>query len=424
MGKRGHGAVERRVRGVDDLPSAGRQGRVGHRHQACGVRPRAARIVDRDVDRIRAKIGVDVRTGHLVLLRRGVERHRADRGLAVAPGDRGPVLSRAGQGDRVAESGHRARKSRAFRCRQAAGAHCGQGQVGDRGGPGADGHQAGRIGNKDLDAVVAGVGVGVASTDLELPCCAVVAHRAGGFAAVAPVDFRAIVPGRIQTAIIGKRGHDAADRGLAFGPREVHTGRRPGERGDDVECLPGEVAVARPRAAQRIAAGIDDRVVVDEVQSQRAGAGHAAHIDNVACPPAGHRINRSRHSGARQHEIGRGHAVDGLIERDVPLQAVAVGGRGTDASDRRDHRRGGVDQEDLVSRKGTLRSGGRQDRDDRVSGIVVDRPAVQNQGVGARIIQGQALVSGLHGVAEGQGRGSAPADVLRVDRRCARGKLQ
>ena len=96
---------------------------------------------------------------------------------------------------------------------------------------------------------------------------------------------------------------------------------------DGVNRSAGEVAIAHAGSAERIAGGIDDRIVIDQVQSQRAVAGagidgHDVHI--VRAEDAANRAAGDRSRGY-QEKVGLVHARDILTERDSELNAGGIG---------------------------------------------------------------------------------------------------
>ena len=84
-----------------------------------------------------------------------------------------------------------------------------------------------------------------------------------------------------------------------------------GRRAIDGVDLTGEVAVAGARSAERIAGAVDDRVVVGEIESERAVAGAGAGGHGVAGAAAGDvRDCGAAEASGGEREVGAVHAGD------------------------------------------------------------------------------------------------------------------
>src|SRR5439155_1178280 len=137
-------------------------------------------------------------------------------------------------------------------------------------------------------------------------------------------------------------GHVAGGKvrnGLAENHREVDGGcrRRVALAAGLVDChsgrgfvdgidLAGEIAVADSSPAEDIVSGILDRVVVGEVEADRAIASASVHGDGVSGTATAHTGDRSAGDAAgREGEIGAVHAADALAEGDRKLKTGGVG---------------------------------------------------------------------------------------------------
>ena len=252
--------IDRQRRALDED-----RGAICDRERAArrGLRP--ADAIDRDHDRERPEILVGFRAEHGIGRAR-LGDHRAERGRAVPPGDRGRQVGRERLGVRVGEDGHLAdeRIGRGWQGRREGGR---QRRVGDRRLGHGRGREPGlRVGDRDRHDAVAEtvvdlrgrheIAAGRASRDG--------LDRALGRGAVAPVDRGREVRGRERHARRERR-HGLVNRRTLIG-RQVHALRR--ERLDVDREIHG-VDQRRVRALKHLGTDVDR---ADE--PRRGGHGH------------------------------------------------------------------------------------------------------------------------------------------------------
>ena len=109
--------------------------------------------------------------------------------------------------------------------------------------------------------------------------------------------------------------------------------------------LAREVAVAGAGAAKRVAGDIDDRVVVDQVESDGPVTGRRCGHGVDGRPAGDGRDGGRDRAGVGEAEVGRVDAGDGHREGDRPGERIRIGRRGAHADDRAHRRRRCADRE-------------------------------------------------------------------------------
>src|SRR5205823_4437311 len=106
--------------------------------------------------------------------------------------------------------------------------------------------------------------------------------------------------------------------------------RRDGGSGlvDAVDFTAGETAVARAGAAEGIAGGVRDGIVIEDIQANRAVAATSIDGHRVTAARAADAANRgATHSAGCQSKIADVHTRDGLVEGDGERDTRRAAGR-------------------------------------------------------------------------------------------------